>query len=60
MIRRLIERIKDWHLADYDYLDDDSRDGCDSGTLMDYIRPGEKLDNPYMKNKRKEDNSEQP
>ena len=57
MIRRLIEWIKGCFLPDYDCLDGESPDAGESGTLMNYIRPGEKLDNPYSESNRNNDKS---
>ena len=57
MIGRLTERIRNWFSFDCDHFDDDSRDGYDSGTLMDYIRPGEKLENPYAESSKNNDKS---
>ena len=53
MIRRLIEWIKGCFLPDYDCISDD----YESDTLMNYVRPGEKLDNPYSESSRNEDKS---
>ena len=53
MIRRLIDWIKGLFLPDYDCIGDDR----ESGTLMNYIRPGEKLENPHSKNNPKDDST---
>ena len=53
MIRRLTEWIRNWFSFDYGSVDDD----YESDTLMNYIRPGEKLDNPYSESSRNEDKS---